>query len=56
MNPQNEESFDKHYDTESSTTSKTKDVRVVTDGKKKKERYTSGKAKRIVIRAKITYD
>lgn len=58
MNPREDQSVS-DYDVGSSTTSESKDARQkpeVKDIEKEKEQYTSGKPRRIVIRARITHD
>ena len=58
MNPREDQSI-RDYDVRSSTTSESKDTRQkpqVRDIEVEKERYASGKPRRIVIRARITHD
>ena len=48
-----------NYDVGSSTTSKPREIRqmpIVKDIEKEEEHYTSGKPRRIIIRARITHD
>ena len=61
MDPHKDQPIDNYYDIGSSTTSelKEKDVKrrlVVRDIEERGERYTPGKPRRIIIRARITHD
>lgn len=56
MHHPNEDLVDKRYDTESSTPSASEEVEEIVEDKEEEKIYTPGKARRIIVRAKITHD